>query len=362
MADQSSMPGKEDEDYQVRILKGVSRTFALTIPQLPGPLFRVVSNAYLLCRIADTIEDDRDMPLRQKRELSDLFIEVVAGGAMARAFSSRLLSLLSARASADERDLVAHTPSVVRITHSFNRRQRAALERCIRIMAHGMYRFQEVNLGVGLQTQKDLDDYCYHVAGVVGELLTELFCDYSPDIDRHQAGLMPLAVSFGQGLQMTNILKDFWEDRARNACWLPREVCLAYGADLDKVSPAGGGPAFQLALGHMLGTARAHLADALRYTLMIPPHETGIRRFCLWALGMAALTLRNINHHREFTSARQVKISRASVRRVILLSNLLTRRDRLLKGWFYLMTKTLPYVERDKDLELATENTENTEN
>lgn len=60
-----------------------------------------------------------------------------------------------------------------------------------------------------------MDLYCYHVAGVVGEMLTELFCDYSPEINQHKPVLMKLAVSFGQGLQMTNILKDIWEDRKR---------------------------------------------------------------------------------------------------------------------------------------------------
>jgi len=44
--------------YQSDILERVSRTFALTIPQLPFDLSKVVANAYLLCRIADTIEDD----------------------------------------------------------------------------------------------------------------------------------------------------------------------------------------------------------------------------------------------------------------------------------------------------------------
>ena len=48
----------EDAAYQDEILQYVSRTFALTIPQLPESLCKVVSNAYLLCRIADTIEDE----------------------------------------------------------------------------------------------------------------------------------------------------------------------------------------------------------------------------------------------------------------------------------------------------------------
>src|SRR5690348_16028171 len=41
-----------------RMLPRVSRTFALNIPVLPAPLDIVVTVAYLLCRIADTIEDE----------------------------------------------------------------------------------------------------------------------------------------------------------------------------------------------------------------------------------------------------------------------------------------------------------------
>ena len=54
------------EDYQNKILTGVSRTFAFTIPQLPDGLRSHITNAYLLCRIADTIEDDADLSAEQK--------------------------------------------------------------------------------------------------------------------------------------------------------------------------------------------------------------------------------------------------------------------------------------------------------
>ena len=50
------------------------------------------------------------------------------------------------------------------------------------------------------------------------------------------ARLSALAASFAQGLQMTNILKDIWEDRSRGACWLPQEVFTRHGVDLANVS------------------------------------------------------------------------------------------------------------------------------
>jgi len=59
--------GNSSADFQDRILPYVSRTFALTIPQLPQPLRTAVTNAYLLCRIADTIEDEPALPPAETR-------------------------------------------------------------------------------------------------------------------------------------------------------------------------------------------------------------------------------------------------------------------------------------------------------
>ena len=341
-AQYQSSPEEQDEQFQKRILQGVSRTFALTIPVLPQPLSRVVSNAYLLCRIADTIEDDKQLPDQRKREFSEQFIRVVSGSDNAQDFATRLRPEISADATAAEKELIENTPAVIRITHSFNARQKAALERCIRIMAEGMTQYQETSVRDGLKDQADMDRYCYFVAGVVGEMLTELFCDHCKGIDRNRADLMRLAVSFGQGLQMTNILKDIWDDQQRGMCWLPQTVFTQYGADLRQLQQGTENQGFQNALGHLVGVARAHLANALRYTLLIPAHEAGIRRFCLWALGMAVLTLRKINANRAFSSGREVKISRRSVKTTVALTNLLTRHDKLLLWLFNVMARPLP--------------------
>ena len=45
------------------ILPKTSRTFALNIPLLPRPLDHIVTTAYLICRVADTIEDEVDQRL-----------------------------------------------------------------------------------------------------------------------------------------------------------------------------------------------------------------------------------------------------------------------------------------------------------
>jgi farnesyl-diphosphate farnesyltransferase len=335
-------PATDDERFQERILQRVSRTFALTIPVLPPPLARVVGNAYLLCRIADTIEDDKYLPDHRKRLYSEQFIRVVAGLDDAADFADRLYPELSPEATTDERELIQGAPAVIRITLGFNARQRAALERCIRIMAEGMTQFQETDVSHGLKDLQDMDRYCYYVAGVVGEMLTELFCDHCRGIDKQRDELMRLAVSFGQGLQMTNILKDIWDDQKRGMCWLPRDMFSRHGVDLRRLAPGAGGPGFAPALGELIGVAAAHLANALRYTLLIPRHEARIRRFCLWALGMAVLTLRKINANRAFRDGREVKITRRSVKATVVLANLLTRHDTFLIWLFRLLVRPLP--------------------
>ena len=340
----SSANGSRDSDlaYQEEILQGVSRTFALTIPQLPDPLREVVGNAYLLCRITDTIEDEPALSAPQKRAFSERFVEVVSGREGAQPFARDLGALLSSATTESEHDLVANTARVIRLTRGFRPAQRSALERCVRIMSRGMSEFQQQATVDGLDDLPHLDRYCYHVAGVVGEMLTELFCDYSPEIAERRKDLLALSVSFGQGLQMTNILKDMWDDRRRGACWLPRDVFLEAGSEIRSLPAGRDDPAFIDGLLELVAIAHWHLEKALGYILIIPARETGIRRHCLWALGMAVLTLRRIHATPSFKDGQEVKISRRSVRAVALVTSALVRSNLALKLLFKAWTRGLP--------------------
>lgn len=334
----------EDVAFQSEILPLVSRTFALTIPQLPEPLCLAVSNAYLLCRIADTIEDDVALTAQQKHRFHDVFTAVVGNQASSESFADQLYPLLSDRTLEAERELVKRTPEIVRITQALNVRQRTALQRCVKIMCDGMPRFQRNKSLSGLKDQHELDEYCYFVAGVVGEMLTELFCDYSDEIAEHHDEMMRLSVSFGQGLQMTNILKDIWEDRKSDTCWLPREVFQQAGYDLDDLAPGQYDTAFGAGLERVVGVAHGYLRNALAYTQLIPGHETGIRRFCLWSIGLAVLTLRKIHNNPSFTAGAEVKVSRRAVKATILTTNLAARSNGALNFIFNLSAKGLPLM------------------
>ena len=141
---------------------------------------------------------------------------------------------------------------------------------------------------------------------------------------------------------MTNILKDIWEDHSRGACWLPQSVFHTYGFDLDSLSRHHTDPRFIQGLNELIAIAREHLNNALPYILLIPPHETGIRRFCLWALGMAYPTLRRIHNRSTFKSGQKVKIPRRTVKAVIVSTSASARSDMALKTLFFISVATYP--------------------
>ena len=336
------MTSRPELDYQAKILPGVSRTFALTIPVLPGELAGVVTNAYLLCRLADTIEDDVGLTNAQKSDFHARFVRIVEGSEPAEPFAAELAPLLAPQTLDDERDLVRNTASVIRVTQGFSRAQRDALTRCVRIMCRGMPAFQRNKSLAGLADLRDLDEYCYYVAGVVGEMLTDLFLLHCPELEPQRERMLRLAVSFGQGLQMTNILKDIWDDRRGGTCWLPRAVFERHGCRLDAIETEHLSAGFARGLDELIGIAHAHLRNALEYSCMIPRREAGIRKFCLWAIGLAVLTLRKIHNRPGFVSSAEVKVSRRTVKATVLATNLALKSNRALNLVFARAAHGLP--------------------
>lgn len=330
-----------DSTFLDRTLSGVSRTFALTIPQLPPGLRPAIGNAYLLCRLADTIEDAAALAPAEKQARFDLLVAALENPDAAEQLGAQLEGAL-AGATVAERDLMTDARRVVTIFHGLPAEQQGPVRRCVTIMTAGMARFEHLKAPDGLDTTQAFHDYCYRVAGVVGEMLTDLFALEVPAIARDRTRMRAQAVAFGEGLQMTNILKDVWDDRDRGVCWLPRDVFARHGHSLEHGEAWHRSPAFQAGVTELVAAAHGHLREAMAYTLAVPREQTGIRRFCAWAICMALYTLRNVNRRPGFTAASQVKISRRRVRAIVASCNLTVRHNALLRATFSRAAGDLP--------------------
>ncbi len=202
-------------------LQLVSRTFALTIPLLSMPLEDYVGMAYLLCRICDTIEDDPALSHEDKIKYMGEFVKAVKGQIDVKEFTAELRPKLVGSNNTYELDLVAELPDVVERLNSFPANISSVITRTLAIMSDGMSRQQANDV---ITDQHDLDVYCYSVAGVVGEMLAELFMIRCKPFAKNYSRVKQLSVCFGEGLQMTNILKDIWDDAKRGVCWLPLSI------------------------------------------------------------------------------------------------------------------------------------------
>jgi len=120
-----------------------------------------------------------------------------------------------------------------------------------------------------------------------------------------------------------------------------QDVFTETGFDLKDLSTATTSAEFQLGLEHLISIAQGHLKNALTYTQLLPSHETGMRNFCLWALGMAVLTLNEIKQHLDFNDSNQVKITRKNVKQTIATTRVIGRSNFLLSILFDLKSKNL---------------------
>ncbi len=264
-----------------KLLAATSRTFALSIPQLADPPQREVAVAYLLFRIADTFEDATRWPRSDRLDALREFSDLVREPSAARA-RELVRSWLEAPPCDNEGylELVRQTPAVLCELEGFAQARRNAIVLHTLRTAEGMARFVQRADEAGSLRLADLDDlkaYCYVVAGIVGELLTDLFLDAAPQLGKVEPTLRARERAFGEGLQLVNILKDADSDARDGRVYLPPAVPRA----------------------KVLELARDDLVDASEYVLAL--REAGAPRgmlaFTALPVLLARATLDEVERH-----------------------------------------------------------------
>jgi len=172
-----------------------------------------------------------------------------------------------------------------------------------------------------LETEEDLDEYIYCVAGCVGEFWTEMCRAYplsGAALDRER--MLEDGIRFGKGLQLVNILRDLPRDLSQGRCYLPRERLRQAGlrpGDLLETAPM---ERFYPVYAGYLDRAEAYLSDGWRYTTAIPARHVRIRLACSWPILIGIRTLGQLRAGAAQGDFRRVKLRRGDVRRLVLRS------------------------------------------
>ncbi len=298
--------------FLTKHLQGVSRTYAIVVPMLPRPLDEAVGLAYLLMRIVDTIEDAPHLgPADRMLRLATL------DAAMSddRALAARLAEPIGDHPA--EAALMHDTPEVLARIHALAPAHRNAIFACARNMGSGVCRLLARSLKRGrpypaVRDLAELREYCYYVAGTVGEMLCAMMAHHleRPDF-RAQNNR---AIELGTGLQLVNILKDARADAVHGRRYLP-------------MIAGPGAPATQI-YGAALNEARRCLTVGIDYILALPATATALRQFCGLPVAWGALTLA-----RAAEDPAAAKISREDIGQSIERFTQLAGDDAALRTW-----------------------------
>jgi farnesyl-diphosphate farnesyltransferase len=284
------------------VLKEVSRSFYLSLRQLPKGMRDAAGIGYLLARASDTIADTPAIAVAERCRLLDEFASAVESGAK---FAAPVAFLESCRDG--EKRLLERCGDVIECLCSLSGERRELVLDVFREIVSGqrldLLRF--VNAGAdgggGIHSDLELLDYCDRVAGSVGEFWTRLgFCSEGGGFcDASREQMQMWARNYGRALQLVNILRDLPEDVGAGRCYLPGTTVHDHQV--------------QLLSAHRkwLAIARELLADGFRYSSALRGRRLRVASV-LPAL-LAEETLEKLDSASWADLSSRIKISRLTV-------------------------------------------------
>ena len=308
------------------LLRGVSRSFYVSIRVLPGGLRQPIAVAYLLARATDTIADTVQLAAAQRLEMLRALAQAIEGGEAVgnelptlRGVEQLAVAFAPLQHDEKERDLILALPQCLAWLDVLDAPDgddvRAVLRPITRGQALDIERFGDGQAVVALATAADLDEYTYLVAGCVGEFWTRLCV-------RHLAGfatlpqdeMLRLGRSFGMGLQLVNVLRDAGSDLAAGRCYLPADELVALGLAPTNVlaNPDAMAPLWS----HWLARAQQGLDDGMRYADAV--NSRRVRAACAVPALLGARTVALLRDAGpRVAMAGKVKVPRMEVRSML---------------------------------------------
>jgi farnesyl-diphosphate farnesyltransferase len=208
----------EYRDLETQVLKGVSRSFYLTLRLLPAPMRGAASLGYLLARASDTLADTETVPVSERLRALEAFRRAVMGDGTAELRFAEV-------PDPKEQRLLDHAELLLEWLHRLPDEEARLVREVAEIIISGQ-RLDLERFGNGPGAMPDdaaLEDYAWRVAGCVGAFWTKLgFLTMGPAFSASdETLLLEKGIAYGKGLQLVNILRDLPRDLECGRCYLP---------------------------------------------------------------------------------------------------------------------------------------------
>ncbi|CAK9250189.1 unnamed protein product [Sphagnum jensenii] len=246
------------------------------VARLEEPLRLWVSLTYLICRVLDTVED-APWPLNSnlKNVQFESFLRFLKSSGTPADISS-WTTAFPAGITTGERLLLADSQMIFADLHSLPSEVREAICETAERMQLGMNYFSEMKL----HSLVEVNQYCYFVAGIVGELLTRLVALNYKDYKLNEE-VFSGSLHFGLFLQKVNLLKDQATDEKEGRFLVPNRRLV-------------------------WNSALRNAWHAFEYLKSIPKSARGYRVFCAWSFFLGLYSLPFIKEAEETHSLGKV--------------------------------------------------------
>jgi farnesyl-diphosphate farnesyltransferase len=320
------------------VLRDVSRSFYLTLRILPAKIRPQIGLAYLLARTADTVADTEAVPLEHRltalQALRNRILGVAPGvpfqesSAPAGASDAvQIHEFTTNQPSSAERSLLENCEASLALLADLNERDRQLVREVLGTITGG----QELDLQrfagasskcvVALQTDEDLDDYTFRVAGCVGVFWTKICrAHLFPRALLDDSQLLSESVRFGKGLQLVNVLRDLARDLRQGRCYLPAEALNRTGLSPENLLTPEVEPSLRPVYDKYLDRAEQHLRAGWVYTNTIPRRQVRVRLACAWPILIGIETIGLLRRAKVLDSSKPAKVSRGRVRSLMAQS------------------------------------------
>ncbi len=317
------------------VLRRVSRSFYLTLRVLPSAVRPQIGLGYLLARAGDTIADTRLVPVEHRsaalRQLSVAVHHSTEGKETDAAPIAQLadahLGVCAGQCSAAEKLLLQSIPAILRIMRDLPEEDRSRLGTVLRTILSGqqcdLLRFASpAKTGISaLETDAELDDYAYRVAGSVGEFWTRTCrAHLFPRASLNEDLLVAEGIRFGKGLQFINILRDLPADLREGRCYLPLRRLEALGLQPHALLDPSAMEVLRPLYDEYMEQALGHLAAGWHYTRTVPFAQLRVRLACAWPILIGLKTLGRLRRANVLDASQVVKVTRPEVRHLIIQS------------------------------------------
>ncbi|OGP09272.1 MAG: hypothetical protein A2048_10160 [Deltaproteobacteria bacterium GWA2_45_12] len=322
------------------ILKKVSRSFYLSLRILPKKTRTPLALAYLLARSADTITDTPVLPVQEKeRFLSLLKNEINGAWHEQKDWDHFFAQIISHQNFTDEQKLLQELPNILKLFSETDEKEKKLIRDVVLHLIGGMekdlIRFAHATKQnpVALETEADLETYCFDAAGIVGPFWTQMLKLTFPLKIISENEVDQWAIAYGKGLQMTNVIKDLACDLNMGRCYIPLEILKQFNLTPTNLKDPQNKPALDRLIENLIQRALGHLKYAAKYMEIIPRKHATTRLATLLPCMIGLETLRFLKEDPNLLDPTLPhKISRKTLKRVVITSCFLTFSHKLIQN------------------------------